>query len=127
MSVRLNIASTYKVEYGNNSYFRNSQEFVESIITSLEEVIGKTILFNNSLNMDGCGTWEFGRQYIDNFIEYVESNKNDMLIKIKNIKNECFGMEDDVDEDLYDELLSFLKGLKNESDQQHDFIIVSWF
>lgn len=127
MSVRLNIASTYRVEYGDNSYFSNSQEFVESIVTYLEGVIGKTILFNDSLNQDGCGTWEFGRQYIDDFIEYVEANKKDVLINIQNIKNECFGMGDEVDEDLYDELLSFLKGLKNESDQQNDFIIVSWF
>ena len=127
MSVRLNIASTYKVEYSNNSYFSNSQEFVESIIAFLEGVLGKTILFDNPLNQDGCGTWEFGRQHINDFIEYVENNKKDILININTIKNECFGMGDGIDEDLYDELLSFLKGLKNESDQQNDFIIVSWF
>lgn len=127
MSVRLNIASTYKVEYNGGSYFSNSQEFVESIITYLEGVIGKTILFDNPLNQDGCGTWEFGRQHIDDFIEYVEANKKDVINLIKKSKDSCFGMDNESDDDLYTELLDFLKCLKNESDQQNDFIIVSWF
>lgn len=127
MSVRANIATTYKVEYKGGSYFSNSQDFVETIMSSLEGVLGKNILFNSQLNDDGCGTWEFSRHHLDSFIDYVEKNKRDVINLIKKSKDSCFFMDDESDEDLYVELLGFLKALKDEGDKANDYVIVSWF
>lgn len=127
MGIRANIMKKREIEYSNSSYFKGRQEFVESIIASLERVIGHSLLCNSPLNDDGCGDWEFSRLHLDEFIDYVKENKEETIKIVADTKDSCYGMEDDDENDLYEELLSFLIGLRDESDQRLDYIYVSWY
>lgn len=126
MGIRANIMKKREIEYGNSSYFNCRQNFVESIIISLEKVIGHSLLCNSPLNEDGCGDWEFSRLHLNEFIDYVKKNKDETVKLIADIKDSCYCAEDDENE-LYEELLDFLIGLRDESDQRLDYIYVSWF
>lgn len=127
MGIDANIMSKRKIEYSGNSYFRNKQEFVESIVMSLERVIGHSLLYDAPLNVDGCGDWEFSRFHLDEFIDYVRENKDETIKLIIDTKDSCYGMEDNNENDLYEELSSFLIALRDQSDQSLDYIYVSWY
>lgn len=118
----------YNVKLNYKDYFNENINFIRSVIYSLEDTLGKDFLQNCSSNENGhCKeSWKFLKIYLNDFIKYMEENKENSIDLIIDNYDPCYDIKNFDENKFYKKLLTFLRVLNNKNNKKINYIQVDW-